>query len=103
MNPPKPTTPGTPDWKPRKMSMDQARAEIDEAIRDSENTGYSPDEQEADDFLDAFETMRITGKETTVGRETAYPGDTNWHTKLDYEVSFPADTVAVWRGRPLEG
>lgn len=102
-----PYFPGTPGYEPRKMSQAQASAEIDEAIRDSENHGYDIDQREAGDFLEAFNTMRLTGKsvpygDPRFGQNTVEPGETTWHTKLDYEMSVPADTVAAFLGRPLK-
>jgi hypothetical protein len=99
--------PGTPGYEPRKMSQAQASAEISEAIRDSENHGYDIDQREAAEFLDAFNTMRLTGKSVPYGnprfgQKTVEPGETVWHTKLDYEMSVPADTVAAFLGRPLK-
>lgn len=109
--------PGTPGYKPRQMSKSQAENEIDNIVRDSENDGYYPDQRDAGKWLRGFKEMRRTGKPVEVPGDSWYgpsgreikapvdiiqPGDTRWHTKLDYEVSFPADTVAAWLGEPLD-
>lgn len=96
-------------FAPRKLTKLQAQNEMDEAIRDSENHGYEPSRTEAREFVRAFRKVQETGTEQRYHRDVdrdeprglVTPGDKAWYTKLDYEVSFPADAVAVWVDDPL--
>lgn len=97
--------PGTPGYTPRTLTKAQAEYEINEDIRDSGNGGYGFDDREAGQWLEAFNTMRRTGKSAEYGdyryEQTVHPGDTSYFAKMDYEVTFRADTVAAYLGRPL--
>lgn len=98
--------PGTPGYTPRSMTKMQAENEINNIIIDSENRGYEPDWGEAASFVRGFNEMRQTGKPSTYNSyyNSGLPikvGETRWHTKLDYEVAFPVDTIAAYLDMPL--
>lgn len=91
---------------PIKPVPDKATAEanINEALRDSENEGYTAlsfDPQEAFAWLLAWKKARRTGEPQTYRNKNGNnidvePDDDSWFTKFDYEVDIPASDVAGW-------